>query len=125
MFIRKLCVAIAALFLVSATVPAFADSMTWLVKNEHPNIVDMKFYAVDEGKQGQWPEEGKVYSLDDEKTYEFTLSCETGERICMGAWLRGAEDSIWGVGRNASQSCESCCYVCDGGKTTPVQVISE
>lgn len=118
--------AIAAAMLGMAGIgPASADSMTWQVKNTHPNIVDMKFYAVDEGNEGEWPEEGQVYSLDDEKTYEFTLSCETGERICMGAWLRGADQTYWGVGKDAAQSCEGCCYVCDGGKTTPVQLIGE
>lgn len=59
------------------------------------------------------PAGGKVYVLDDSEVHSYTLSCNPGEDICFGAWVRGNTDKYWGVGYDNSQDCSDCCYYCD------------
>lgn len=102
--------------------PATADSLYWEVRSEHPNIVSLEFYSEDYDRA--WPGGGEVYVLDDYDTHSYNLECSTGEKICMGAWVRGDSSSYWGVGRDARNSCESCCFICGRGDTG-VQVLNE
>ncbi len=99
-----------------------AESLTWNVRNDHPNAVSLEFYS-DDGRTS-WPGDGEVYVLDDGQDHAFPIQCDLGERICYGAWVRGDETQYWGVGKDGAQSCESCCYRCDGGET-PLIVITE
>mgnify|MGYP001627869254 FL=1 len=107
---------------IAAALPAAADTLYWEVKSEHPNVVSLEFYSEDYDRA--WPGGGEVYVLDDYNTHSYNLECTTGEKICMGAWLRGNSDNYWGVGRDARNSCESCCFVCGRGDTG-VQVLNE
>lgn len=97
--------------LVSTT--AMAESLTWHFKNNHESIVDFELYA----DNGKWPGKGSVYSLDDGSTRNVTISCDRGEKICYGAWVRGTESSSWGAGKGGQESCKSCCYICGTGET--------
>jgi hypothetical protein len=98
-----------------ATISAKADTLEWNVQSQHPNIVSLEFYSQDYSRA--WPGDGEVYLLDDYDTKSFVLSCETGEQICYGAWVRGDDNAYWGVGRDDSNNCSDCCYVCGGGAT--------
>jgi len=109
-------------FLLADIRAASADGMTWNVRNEHPNAIALEFYSED--GTAAWPGDGEVFLLEDENDHAFPLQCEAGETICYGAWVRGDATRYWGTGKGAEQSCEQCCYVCDGGET-PLIVISE
>ena len=100
--------------LLSADV-ARAESLTFSVRSEHPNIVSLEFYSED--RSHSWPGGGEVYILDDSATHTYNLSCNRGEKICMGAWVRGRTEEYWGVGRNSRRSCTACCFICDGSAT--------
>lgn len=91
--------------------PAPADEMTWHVRSYYPYVVSLEFYSED--RNHVWPGGGKVYVLDDSEVHSYTLSCNPGEDICFGAWVRGNTDKYWGVGYDNSQDCSDCCYYCD------------
>jgi hypothetical protein len=111
--------AVLALFL---ALPAAADSLFWEVRSEHPNVVSLEFYSQD--RNYSWPGGGEVYILDDYDTHSYNLECRSGEKICLGAWVRGHSDEYWGVGRDDREGCTGCCYTCGGGDTG-VQVLNE
>jgi hypothetical protein len=95
--------------------PAPADSMTWHIRSDYPHVVSLEFYSQD--RNHAWPGDGQVYVLDDSDTHSYTLSCNNGEDICFGAWVRGNSDKYWGVGRDNAQHCTDCCYYCTNGET--------
>ena len=97
------------------SLPASAESLTWNVRSDYPRIVHLVFYSID--RNAAWPGDDEVYILDDWDVQTYTLECNRGEQICLGAWVRGSDDEYWGVGYNGEQGCESCCYICDGGET--------
>lgn len=110
-------VAMIAMFVsLAALSQAGAATLTWQVRSNHPNIVDLEFYAED-GKRA-WPGDGQVYIMDDWNVHSFVLNCYPGEKICLGAWVRGDFSRYWGVGNNGQNRCASCCYICNGGTTT-------
>ena len=94
---------------------AHAETLLFSVRSEHPNIVSLEFYS--ENREHSWPGGNEVYILDDSATHTYNLRCNRGEKICMGAWVRGRTEEYWGVGRNARQSCTACCFICDGSAT--------
>ncbi len=102
--------------------PAAADTLHWEVKSEHPNVVSLEFYSQDYNRA--WPGGGEVYVLKDYDTHSYNLECTTGEKICLGAWVRGQSDRYWGVGLDDKQGCQGCCYTCGAGDTG-VQVLNE
>lgn len=112
--------ALAALALLAAR-PALADSLTWNIRSEHPNIVHLEFYS-DSGTV--WPGGDEVFSLEDSQVQSFPLACDAGEQICYGAWVDGNESVQWGAGRGGGEGCDDCCLVCDGGES-PVVVLAE
>ena len=120
-FIPLLAVTVMSFFLADFA-PASADSLTWNIRNEHPNAIALEFYSVDANTA--WPGDGEVFLLEDEDDHTFPLQCEAGETICYGAWVRGDSSQYWGAGKGGDQACEECCYVCDGGES-PLIVISE
>lgn len=110
--LRGILLAVAAL----AASAASADTFTWVMRNAHPNIIEIKFYSQD--RNAYWPAGNKVYKLTDRNARNFRLSCNTGEYICYGGWVTGHPNgTYWGVGFNNQYRCQSCCYVCDGGKS--------
>ncbi len=110
---------LALLAVVAATFGAVeaakADSLKWTIRSDYPHIVSLEFYSQDYRRA--WPGDGQVYIVDDYDVREYSLSCETGETICYGAWVRGDSNKYWGVGLNNSQRCNDCCYTCGYGDT--------
>lgn len=92
---------------------AQADNLTWTVTSDHPNIVDVEFYS--QSRNVSWPGNGRVYVIDDWDAHTYSLSCNRGERICFGAWVRGRSSTYWGVGSGGRNSCADCCAICGAG----------
>lgn len=106
-----------ALFSVSA---ASAAEVTFVMKNNHPNAVEVELYSQD--RDHVWPGNGEVYILDDGEAKTMALSCQDGEKICYGAWISGDKSTYWGVGPGQTQACDDCCYTCSGGNTEEINL---
>ncbi len=106
---------IVAATLFGAVGPVSADNLRWTIRSDYPHIVSLEFYSQDYSRA--WPGDGEVYILNDYDVHEYNLSCETGETICYGAWVRGNSNRYWGVGLDNSQGCNDCCYTCGYGDT--------
>lgn len=111
---------VAAAFAATLVSAASAADVTFVMKNNHPNAVEVELYSQD--RDHVWPGNGQVYILDDGETKTMALSCQDGERICYGAWISGDRNTYWGVGPGQSQACEDCCYTCSGGNTEEIDL---
>lgn len=100
---------------------AHTMSLTISVQSYHPNIVSLEFYS--QKLNRAWPGDGDVYLLKDSEVHKYHLECSSGENICYGAWVRGDNDTYWGVGLNDRYGCTSCCFTCGTGNTR-VQVLN-
>ncbi|MEM1389137.1 MAG: hypothetical protein AAF748_07775 [Pseudomonadota bacterium] len=116
-------------FLVMLTLTAgFATSaqaaeLQWSFDNESNGRISIKFFS--DVRDWEWPGNNQVYYVDPrDGVRTMTLSCNQGERICYGAWLDSNPNYIWGVGRTGNSGCRSCCYVCGGGRTETIELIS-
>jgi len=120
--IFKLCMAasIALACMLSASVASAAD-VTFQMKNSHPNAVEVELYSQDRADY-VWPGNNEVYLLDDGETKTMALSCNEGEKICYGAWIKGDRETYWGVGPGNVQACDDCCYTCTGGNTEVIEL---
>ncbi|GGB57168.1 hypothetical protein GCM10011316_31570 [Roseibium aquae] len=95
---------------------ASAETLTFQIRSEHPNIVDVELYS--DTRQGHvWPGRERVYVLNNYTLQRIGISCQKGERVCYGAWVRNRTETYWGVGYQNRMRCRSCCYICDGGQT--------
>lgn len=65
-----------------------------------------------------WPGAGRAYSIPAFGEGRVDISCQQGEKICVGGWRRIGDLAYWGSGRNNRQKCTSCCYRCGGGGDT-------
>lgn len=99
---------------------ALADDVTFIMRNSHPNAVELELYSQD--REHVWPGGNEVYYLDDGETKEIPLSCEGGEKICYGAWVAGDKGTFWGTGPDNGERCEDCCYTCTGGQTEEINL---
>lgn len=108
---------VCALF--AASVATAAD-VTFVMKNNHPNAVEVELYSQD--RDHVWPGNGEVYVLDDGEAKTMALSCNNGEKICYGAWISGDKSTYWGVGPGNSETCNDCCYTCTGGNTEEINL---
>lgn len=106
-----------ALFTASA---ASAADVTFVMKNNHPNAVEVELYS--QSRDHVWPGNGEVYYLDDGEAKTMALSCKQGEQICYGAWISGDKSTYWGVGPGNSEECDDCCYTCTGGNTEEINL---
>lgn len=119
--IRSIKAAIGASLLVGAIFASSAASaadITFLMKNNHPNALEVELYSQD--RDHIWPGNGEVYLFDDGEDKSVALSCQKGERICYGAWISGDKTTYWGVGPGNSEACDDCCYTCEGGTTEEI-----
>jgi hypothetical protein len=116
--ISVLVAGLAALLMLSAVAPASAGSLTFYMQSQHPSIVSLEFYS--QARAAAWPGDGQVYIMDDYDTHSYSLSCNSGESICYGAWVRGDESTYWGVGLDNSEYCTNCCFSCDGSSTNVI-----
>ena len=109
--------AMAMLSLSFATAPAHAQSeITFQLKSNYQYKIQVAFYS--ETRDGHvWPGVGRAYNLDDSEVHQIKLACVPNEKICYGGWVTGDGSTYWGVGNNMTQSCKSCCYVCDDNMT--------
>lgn len=113
---------LATLVLCFGSLPAQAQSeMTFQVRSNHPNKVQIKFYSQDR-KGHQWPNSTNAYNLDDSQVHSYRIGCLGGEKVCYGAWVTGNSNTYWGVGYNNSQRCSNCCYTCSGGTTQVINL---
>jgi hypothetical protein len=110
-----------ALAALSAAQSALAAEVTFMMRNNHPNALEVELYSQD--RNHVWPGGGEVYVLDDGETKQMSLSCKQGENICYGAWIKGDQETYWGVGPSNAQSCTDCCYTCTGGETETIDLI--
>jgi hypothetical protein len=115
MRVQGLLLAVFLLGILTWPATAVAESMTWRVKSLHPYEVWIEFYS--QRRRISWPGNGRAYPLSDSNFHDFTLSCFRGENICYGAWDGDGSGTTWGVGRNQSEGCVDCCYLCEGGTT--------
>jgi hypothetical protein len=99
---------------------AQAADVTFVMKNNHPNAVEVELYSQD--RNHVWPGNGEVYMLDDGEAKTMALSCKNGERICYGAWISGDKSTYWGVGPGNTEACDDCCYTCTGGNTEEINL---
>lgn len=116
----------AALFVLAgafagSVLPAAAADVTFIMRNSHPNAVEVELYSQD--RDHVWPGGNQVYYLDDGETKEIPLSCSEGEQICYGAWVSGDKGTYWGTGPENAETCEDCCYTCTGGETEEINLI--
>lgn len=115
----------AAAFAMAAVIAApsvsLASDVTFVMKNSHPNALEVELYSQDRGHV--WPGGNQVYYLDDGETKTMPLSCEEGETICYGAWISGDKGTYWGVGPDNSENCDNCCYTCTGGETEEIDLV--
>lgn len=109
------------LLILAQPTSAIAETLTWKIRSEYKYSVSLEFYARD--RSHVWPGGGKVYVLRDADTHTYTLSCDSGEWICFGAWSRGNPSRYWGVGKGGHYGCEGCCYQCNGG-TTDLRILT-
>lgn len=100
---------------------ALASDVTFVMKNSHPNALEVELYSQD--RDHVWPGNNEVYYLDDGETKTMPLSCEEGETICYGAWISGDKGTYWGTGPDNGQECENCCYTCEGGETEEIELV--
>jgi hypothetical protein len=118
-FARRGALAVLALSLFAGA--ANAADVTFVMKNEHENALRVELYSQD--RDHIWPGGGEQYYLDDGEAKTMSLACEEGESICYGAWIDGDENTYWGVGPNNQQTCDTCCYVCEGGETEEINLV--
>lgn len=115
----------AAIFAVSTflagLVAASAGDVTITIRNSHPNAVELELYSQD--RNHIWPGNNQVYYLDDGETKSVPLSCNEGETICYGAWISGDKGTYWGVGPDNAETCDDCCYTCEGGETEEIDLV--
>lgn len=116
----------ATLFFLAGTVagsvlPGAAADVTFVMRNEHPNAVEVELYSQD--RNHIWPGDNKVFYLDDGETKQIPLSCNEGEQICYGAWVSGDKGTYWGTGPDNGETCEDCCYTCTGGETEEINLV--
>lgn len=106
---------------VAAALPVLAADVTFVMRNEHPNAVEVELYSQD--RDYVWPGNNQVFYLDDGETKQIPLSCNEGESICYGAWVSGDRGTYWGTGPDNAETCSDCCYVCTGGETEEINLV--
>jgi hypothetical protein len=85
--------------------------MNWTVTSEYPYRVYLKFYSVATQNRA-WPGDGTAYELSDSAAHTYRLNCNSGEKVCYGAWVKG-DAHYWGVGRDNGYSCTNCFGICE------------
>jgi hypothetical protein len=118
-FKRSFAWAVLAAALFTASTASAAD-VTFVMKNNHPNAVEVELYSQD--RNHVWPGGGEVYILDDGEAKTMALSCNEGEKICYGAWISGDKSTYWGTGSANGETCTDCCYTCTGGNTEEINL---
>jgi hypothetical protein len=106
----------------AAAAPASAEDMVWSVRSDFPYQVQVAFYS--EWRNWEWPGGGQAFDIDDSETHRYNVTCNPGEKICLGAWVKGDATRYWGVGYSRQHACSACCFICGDGPV-PTQVLQE
>jgi len=88
------------------------SELTFLVESRYAFKMQIEFYSQD--RKVAWPGNGQAFNINDYKTHVYKLSCNSGEKICYGAWPTGSGSKYWGKGFDDRHSCDNCCARCDG-----------
>ena len=107
--------------LAGAAAPVAAEEITFVMQNNHPNALRVELYSQD--REHVWPGGGQDYYLSDGEVKTMPLECNQGENICYGAWIDGDENTYWGTGPGNKQTCETCCFTCEGGETEQITLV--
>lgn len=96
-------------------------SVTFHIINSTPWKIQVEFYS--QILKRAWPGNGMAWDVErDDQSHDFSLTCDSGEKICFGAWSTPHHFSMWGVGDKGASSCKGCCYVC-GYTTRPYNLV--
>lgn len=117
--------------------PAVAAEMTFQIVNDSERAMNFKLFSYGETRQ-QWPSNTKAYLVKpDTAVQQLKITCEEGEKICWGAWMKVQSVSgeivgpngerrltrnvahNFGVGERGQRTCEKCCHVCKDGALLP------
>ena len=86
--------------------------VTWRITNSTGLAIGVLFFS--QTRPGQaWPGSNMNWPMTPGNTANYNLACETGERICYGAFAPYRSE-FWGVGTYGNQACSNCCFLCDG-----------
>jgi len=91
--------------------------VTFNIECQSQYKIQLAFYSQD--RNVAWPGNSRVYAINDYKTHQYKLRCNSGEKICYGAWVVGGGE-YWGSGMNDRHACESCCRRCNGNSVSYV-----
>jgi hypothetical protein len=80
---------------------------TFILHDDDRYILGVEFFSQTR-PDWTWPGNGQEYDLSGSKTY--SLACNNGEKICVGAW-RDRQTVSWGVG-HGKNGCRGCCTFC-------------
>lgn len=112
----------AALLSLALLAPASAQTpgeLTFDITNNSGRTIQIEFYSQD--RRGHaWPGGNRAYDIANGDRRALALSCVQGEKICYGAWVKGAARTYWGVGLHGRYGCQACCKQCgqDDFRTT-------
>lgn len=106
-----------------ASLPAHADVYTFKIRSLHPNAVQIKFYSQTR-KGHQWPTSKLAWDLVDDEVHALGITCNNGEKICWGAWVKGSNRPEWGVGVGGTDGCQACCFTCQNAEASGVTTLN-
>lgn len=96
--------------------PPGTSNMTWSLSDGCNDGRGMRIRLYDKTNNLLWPNQSQVYVIGPGGTFEETIACRTGARICYGAETDPANTSYWGVGIDGTRGCDNCCFTCDTGR---------
>ena len=100
---------------------AEAADMAFFVKNLRKEGVAVELFSRD--RETVLPGNGKVFMIDPNSQKSVPLSCNSGERICYGAWVDGNDQISAGVGPDNDQPCDNCCFICVEKTTETIDLV--
>jgi hypothetical protein len=88
-------------------------TFTFYNRNATRTQINFRFFS--ETRRGWvWPAGGKSWiSPPNGKRYHVKLSCLKNEKVCFGGWAPKRPGYYWGVGKDGTKACSSCCYICN------------
>jgi len=96
----------------------FNTTLTWELYDRCSDGRGIRVRFFDRTDGGYWPASGGSYSMDAGTSLTVRLSCEYGNKICMGARTLPYDGRFWGLDVDGDESCSSCCTTCDGDTVT-------
>ncbi|TGQ74474.1 MAG: hypothetical protein E5V49_15540 [Mesorhizobium sp.] len=100
---------------------AQAADMAFFIKNLRPQSVAVELFSHD--RETVWPGNDKVFLIGPGEKKSVPISCNSGERICYGAWVDGNDQISAGVGPDNDQPCDTCCFICVEHTTETIDLV--